>query len=61
MTIPVGAEMATAVGASISVPGAADLHTMIHAMPESKKVESVAITAGFTDLTVSLTYSTEPS
>jgi hypothetical protein len=43
MALPVGAEMETEVGASISIPGAADMHSTIEALPDSKKLTIVAI------------------
>jgi hypothetical protein len=55
MALPAGAEMEMEVGASISIPGAADMHSTIEALPGSKEVMSVAIAAGSPDLTVSLT------
>ena len=55
MTIPAGAVLGTDVGASVSIPGAADMQATIQSLPESKKVTSVAIGAGSPDLTISLT------
>jgi hypothetical protein len=60
MAVPVGAEMETEVGASISIPGAADMHTTIEALAESKEVTSVAIAPDpFPKLTVNLTQPSE--
>ena len=55
LTVPPGSVLAVDVGASISVPGAADMVATIADMPEAKKVERATITAGEHDLVVHLT------
>jgi hypothetical protein len=43
MAVPSGAVLGTDVGASVSIPGAADMQATIQSLPNSKKVTSVAI------------------
>jgi hypothetical protein len=52
LTVPAGAVLGVDVGASISIPGAADMGATIEKMPDAKKVAGAAIDAGSPLLTV---------
>lgn len=56
VTVPAGAVLAGDVGASISIPGAADMETTIELLPDAKTVVNTAIGPGDpTTLMVTLT------
>jgi hypothetical protein len=52
LTVPSGAVLGVDVGASISIPGAADMSATIEKLPGAKPVEGAAIDAGSPNLTV---------
>ena len=52
LTVPAGAVLGVDIGASISIPGAADMDATIQKMPDAKKVVGAAMHAGSPLLTV---------